>query len=183
MAGLASHPLAHHEAELALEHWVVKQEEYFECRERRLERLLLLMENLVRALFWGGLFAVLGLAAVGTLNLAGRIPDSWRRCADSLANPDSQPCAWILLAIVMGAVVAALLHNYMQKTAFKEHVKQYRRMRDIFNYSRTRIERLLKDEKLPLVQREFLKLGDEALAENGDWVRTHRERPLEIPHH
>ncbi len=26
-------------------------------------------------------------------------------------------------------------------------------------------------------------LGQEALMENGDWVMTHRERPLDVPHH
>ncbi len=81
----------------------------------------------------------------------------------------------IILAVILLAVSGGLIHFYMNKKAIAEHVKQYKRMIIIFTNAR--------DHFHALGDKGIVELGREALAENGDWVLLHRERPLEVPRH
>jgi septum formation inhibitor MinC len=85
---------------------------------------------------------------------------------------------WFVIAIDAFLAGAALLHHANQRRAHAELKKQYARMKDIFkNASRT-----IQVKDFEKAQNCLLKLGREALEENGDWVLLHRERPLELPH-
>ena len=80
--------------------------------------------------------------------------------------------------------IGALLHHYGNQMAFAEHQKQYARMRVAFGSASDFLaQELARDSDDGMCAGAcILKLGREALAENGDWVLLHRERPLELPH-
>lgn len=81
----------------------------------------------------------------------------------------------LVLSSLMLAVNGGLHHFYANKMAWAEHAKQYKRMVLFFENAKNRFNRL--------GDSGILDLGREALAENGDWVLLHRERPLEVPRH
>ena len=87
----------------------------------------------------------------------------------------------IWLVIGLAAIAAGMLHTYTEKRAFVQHSKQYERMGNLFNRADAHIENLLANrEHLPAC--EFMgELGREAPIENGDWIHTHRDRPIEVP--
>jgi len=84
-------------------------------------------------------------------------------------------------AMGLTALLAALLHTYAERRALAETHKQYLRMKQVFARAKSRMNDLINlgktDEALDLVR----ELGKEALAEHGDWVMLHRERPIELP--
>lgn len=83
----------------------------------------------------------------------------------------------VLIEIALAG--AALWHNYGNRMAYREHVKQYTRMEGVFS----RANEVLATTVDPQKSLQCIKsLGREALGENGDWVLLHRERPLEVPH-
>jgi hypothetical protein len=89
----------------------------------------------------------------------------------------------IPIVLVEGLLASgALLHHYKEQMAFSEHAKQYRRMQGIFDRASDLINQALRLGNLKTAQECLRNLGREALAENGDWVLIHRERPLELPH-
>ncbi len=80
--------------------------------------------------------------------------------------------AWRMVVMGLSAVAAALIYGYGETMALSDESKQYERMERIFNAA------------LPWTAGPDLieALGKEALAENGEWVLMHRERPVELPH-
>jgi len=50
-----------------------------------------------------------------------------------------------------------------------------------FNRAKIHLEKLIGENRLSEAQSFIGELGREALAENGDWILTHRDRPLEVP--
>jgi hypothetical protein len=87
----------------------------------------------------------------------------------------------IWLIIGLAAIAAGMLHTYTEKRAFTQHSKQYERMGNLFNRADAHLESLL-SAKNYADAREFVgELGREALIENGDWIHTHRDRPIEVP--
>ena len=86
-----------------------------------------------------------------------------------------------LVAAGMAPVGAALIHGYIEKRAFSEHLKRYGRMSMLFDRACCRLDDLLRVEDHAAARQLVRELGREALAENGDWVLLHRQRPLEVP--
>jgi hypothetical protein len=85
----------------------------------------------------------------------------------------------LIASIGLTAVVGGLLHYYTEKRAFGEQAKQYNRMTIIFKNAARRFNRFHYPEDYENAASLVKELGIEALAENGDWVLLHRERPLE----
>lgn len=86
---------------------------------------------------------------------------------------------WV--AVGLSAVAAGMLHTYTDKRAFVQHSKQYQRMGNLFNRADLHLDTLLLAREHHEA-REFLgELGREALIENGDWILTHRDRPIDVP--
>jgi hypothetical protein len=54
-------------------------------------------------------------------------------------------------------------------------------MAEIFSRGAVCLEFALRDTDYGLAKSLIRELGDEALAENGDWVLLHRERAIEVP--
>jgi hypothetical protein len=70
----------------------------------------------------------------------------------------------------------------VDKLALSQHVKQYDRMGTLFGLAERRLAQCAEAGQSEEAQQIILELGREALAENGDWVMTHRERPVDVPH-
>jgi hypothetical protein len=83
--------------------------------------------------------------------------------------------------LTLAPVVAALFGAYLEKNALAEHTKQYERMSALFNRARQHMHQLLESNLLSEAERFVIELGKEALSENGDWLLTHRDRPIEVP--
>jgi hypothetical protein len=86
-----------------------------------------------------------------------------------------------LKALGMAPLIAGLLYGYAKTRALSEHAKQYGRMSLLFANAKQGLEELMTAGKYAGAQALIKDLGKEALAENGDWVLLHRERPLEVP--
>jgi len=85
---------------------------------------------------------------------------------------------WMQVVTPAAFVIAGACDYYAERMLFSEHAKQYSRMHDIFRKSLNLFEKAGDNS---LRQSVILAAGKEALAENGDWVLMHRERPIEVP--
>jgi hypothetical protein len=77
---------------------------------------------------------------------------------------------------------AAIFHHFNNRMAFAEHAKQYERVAALFAHGSQLMGKFLKHHDYKNAVQCVKNVGNEALAENGDWVLLHRERPLEVPH-
>ena len=82
---------------------------------------------------------------------------------------------------MLALAVVLLVNVYAKVTAFKEHAKQYRRMSSLFAHASRQLKDLMGLDNVDKARDLLRELGKESLAENGDWVLLHRERPLELP--
>ena len=76
---------------------------------------------------------------------------------------------------------AALIWNYSELRGYIQEARQYDRMYEIFQAARARLrafERESTPESFAAAESTIRKLGQDALAENGDWLSMHRERKL-----
>lgn len=158
--------------------WVEDQATWFARRARRehrnLERLERWVKGLVVLSMAMALTMAIGLLVPSFLPHSSKLAEAWEQFAHGAHG-------WMSLGITMPAVIGALLHGYSEKQALSEHVKQYDRMRVLFASARLRLREALEDGRLHEARHLLRELGREALAENGDWVLLHRQRPLEIP--
>jgi hypothetical protein len=157
--------------ELARVHWMMDQRNYFRRSARRDEGRIERIER------WGKIMAgiALGLTlSIVTLFYARRWCLNYCFWGDQLCVEELIP---FLAEVCLAG--AALLHNFGNGMAYREHAKQYRRMEGIFSQA----ARITEESSDPAVALNCIKtLGKEALSENGDWVLLHRERPLDLPH-
>ncbi|HTS49166.1 MAG TPA: hypothetical protein VMH05_14545 [Bryobacteraceae bacterium] len=160
--------------EFGLKHWVDHQLHYFSKASRinreRAERI----DLWVRAGVVGVLVLGLGIAGAAA---AGSILDAswWEPAARDWLK-------WPMVAIDLLLAAGGLLHHFGERMAYSEHAKQYRRMHEVFRNAKAIIQEQLAANDSHAARACLRKLGQEALAENGDWVLLHRERPLELPH-
>lgn len=78
-------------------------------------------------------------------------------------------------------IAAGLLFGYAEKRSFSAHARQYEKMSVLFAKAKRQLEECLSRDGFAEAQDIIYELGKEALKENGDWVLTHRERPIEVP--
>lgn len=149
---------------IVLERWIKGQFDYFVKKAQYDHKVLKRLELLVVV------FLVLGLVlAVVALFFLHHLGGLWH--------------GLLLVSTGMAPVIAALIHGYNEKRALTEHIKQYERMGVLFRRARRRLHNLLRSRSRDhdTAQQLVFELGREALAENGDWVLLHRQRPLEVP--
>lgn len=138
------------------EHWVVDQARYFQRSAHREHHRQEWYERWIN----GSLLVGFGLSVVQLF-----IP----------------PNHYVWVVIGLTAIAAGMMHTYTDKRAFTQHSKQYQRMGGIFARASSHLRALLEGRKMDEA-REFIgELGREALIENGDWIHTHRDRPIEVP--
>jgi hypothetical protein len=143
---------------LVLKHWVEDQSKYFAKAAHREHEQLEGHERTITLLF----AAALVLAAVQVI--------AFREHNE-----------FLLLGIGVFPVIAALLHSYLQKSAFAEHKRQYDRMSVFYHRATVHLTKLIDEDRLADARAFIAELGREALVENGDWILMHRDRPLEVP--
>ena len=145
-----------------LTHWVNGQREYFIKMVHRDDAKLTRSERFVR------IFLLLGIAiAIASIFVLHHL-NEWGE-------------GLLLVAAGLAPVTAALIHNYAEKQALSEHIKQYERMSILFANAGKRIGESIEAGDSTLAQKQLRDLGKEALNESADWVLLHRERPLEVP--
>ncbi len=143
---------------LVLKHWVEDQAKYFAKAAHREHETLHKSERMITLFF----VAALGLAAVQVF--------AFREHNELL-----------LLGVGVFPVLAAVLHSYLQKNALAEHKRQYDRMSVFYHRATVHLTKLITEDRLSDARSFLAELGREALAENGDWILMHRDRPLEVP--
>jgi hypothetical protein len=154
---------------LVLTHWVGKQFDYFRGKASSEHEKAEHRHHLVAAILWCA-FALAFALLLGLLSCP---------FLQHLEN-----AAWFDTSIIVLDVLVtagALVHHYNERMAHSEHAKQYSRMEKIFSYASTGITEATKDNNYAKAQTIIKELGRQALAETGDWVLLHRERPLELP--
>jgi len=154
--------------ELAIEHWVGGQADYYGDRADSHRHRLHLLERRSRFFLGAGLLAT-SLLVVFWDQLE-TLP-AWHR--------------WIVVLMGFAPIAAALWETYAERLGLRTQVNQYARFAGIFRRAKRFAERLErhperhdKHHALIALLRE---LGREALMENGDWVLLLRERPIVLP--
>ncbi|MGH7525362.1 MAG: hypothetical protein ACREMX_01510 [Gemmatimonadales bacterium] len=117
--------------------------------------------------------------AGGALMLGTRAVAFWIKARWPLLHLEAN--GWVVASLGLITVIGALLHSYTEKRAFGQHARQYSRMAESFDRAGERMAALLHDGQLRRARALAVELGKEALAEHGDWVILHRERPIKLP--
>ncbi len=156
--------------------WVEDQQSYFHRAAKRDERRLALLE------FLGNTLAYFAVAVAATLFAVVFFRSLPKLLGHGFFGDYIYDVAWWVIVIEACLAGAALLHNYGNGMAYREHAKQYARMEGVFSRAGKLLKDSLKASDSTTALRCIKKLGKEALTENGDWVLLHRERPLDVPH-
>jgi hypothetical protein len=87
------------------------------------------------------------------------------------------------LVVLVGLcpLTAAFVKWWSERRAFGPLAHQYERMAILFDAATREAGRALEAGRLEDARGVLLEAGREALAENGDWVLLHRERPVRVP--
>ena len=149
--------------EFVRKHWIDQQQRYFLRAGERNHKRDKLFEHL------GLLFMVVVFALGG-----GLIYTAVWKCG---AHRDG-----MAIALEAFLAAAALLHHFNNRMGYAEYAKRYERMASLFANGSHRLEHFLAQKDYKKAQRVVIRIGHEALSENGDWVLFRRERPLEMPH-
>ncbi len=88
---------------------------------------------------------------------------------------------FLVVATGLAPITAALIGGYIERNALVGHIKQYERMGLMFRQAREFLGKLLEAKNYNEASDFIFELGSEALAESGDWMLLHRDRPLEVP--
>jgi hypothetical protein len=88
----------------------------------------------------------------------------------------------VAIAVETLLAAGAILHHFTNRMAYAEHAKQYSRMASLFARASDLLGKCLEREDYKHACTCAREIGNEALAENGEWVLLHRDRPLEVPH-
>lgn len=99
-----------------------------------------------------------------------------------IVDPSNETQGWILKGMIVGYslifAAAGLTKVYQQNRAFAEHAKQYQRMGLTLRLARSRLDAALAAGDCASAVSVIKSIGVEALAENGNWLLIHRERPV-----
>jgi hypothetical protein len=88
---------------------------------------------------------------------------------------------WLIVGVFLSLAVAGLLHEYAESAAFAVQARKYEWMHSLFTKAARHLPVTLDAGDCEKAQRLLHELGDEALAENADWVIQHRTRPPRPP--
>jgi len=144
-------------------HWLKDQMKYFGIKAQAHNQTAKQLDAVATFLFRLGLFVMTpAMLLVHGLKLGGESLDPW-----------------MMVITPLFFVVAGSINYYAYRMLFDDQAKQYTRMYGIFKKSLHLLDKASDDESRQ--QSIILAVGKEALAENGDWILVHRERPIEVP--
>jgi uncharacterized MnhB-related membrane protein len=144
--------------------WVMDQLKYFRKAEKRSRHKMEKMETAVNAFF---IMAVLLAAAMFVFN---------RQIHGHIVVHGA-----LGYAISIAFAIAAAVGGYAQKMVYAEQTKAFARMVLLYDQAAAELDGLMKSGDRPGILALLKELGQEALAENADWLLLHRSRPLEVP--
>ncbi|MEM9532751.1 MAG: hypothetical protein AAGA23_17665 [Pseudomonadota bacterium] len=144
-----------------IDHWVGDRETgqlgFYSSRSVRMHRSTQRTRRMIRVSLWLSLTAALALALLQF----------------QMTEPMQQALLVIIGLLSIGVGVREL---YASRTAEAELARQYEYMVRVFRDARLRLDQAENSEQ----KREILRaLGEAALDEHAEWIKRHRERPLE----
>jgi hypothetical protein len=97
-------------------------------------------------------------------------------------DPEATAAVWardvLLLLIPTALTVGAGFAFYGHARAYEEHAHSYLAMGRIFARARREADSLNSPDDAEAYNRLIFDLGREALAENAEWLKDHRSRPI-----
>jgi hypothetical protein len=142
--------------EFVYRNWIKDQRLFFEQSAKRRDRTARGLGLTARTLFRIGL----ALAAL---------------------NAIIAPHVALVVVAGMAPVGAALIHLYNRHRALAEDARRYSSMSLIWASAEAAFAKRLANGDLEECREIVRELGHETLAENGEWILLHRQRPLEVP--
>lgn len=145
--------------------WIEDQSRYFSKSTARNKQRIDRLRGLMKWSYLGSLCGALPLIVIQGL-------------APVLSSSLEQV---LQLLIVVGPLIVGTLGPYADKMAYSAQAKQFERMAELFVSAEELLSIQLQQGEQTGVVVLLRDVGKEALAENGDWVLMHRERPVEVP--
>jgi hypothetical protein len=146
--------------EFAMKFWVKDQAKYF-------------YENQAKFHHLAALWRLSGFAiAVGL----GFLPMAWILLGANAFHPNH----YILLAMGIGLIGGGLMIGYAEQNSFEELAKQYGRAHTVFSLGLRELNQALEANDIPKCQSILQSLGQEAIAENAQWLIIRRNRPVDL---
>ena len=149
--------------------WLEGQRAYFVRKAAEQERRLEQGERRALWLFRGGLAAIVA-AFLYNYVIMSLLPE----VGDSALQ-------WIIVTYGMLFALAALVEVNLSIKAYKEQSNRYRKMGLYYTLAASRMEEALSSGDHVRARDILIEIGKIALAENGDWLILHRQRPVEVP--
>ncbi|HVK05133.1 MAG TPA: hypothetical protein VM490_16770, partial [Armatimonadaceae bacterium] len=154
-------------------YWVRDQRKYFGKAAHRDEAAHEKIEHLVEK------FVAAGPIIAALTGFALLVPSSAHWLHEGVGYTTHKV---LIILIFVLAATGGVLHTYADKRALAQHAKQYERMSTLFSVAERHLEEFLREGRHGEARQVILELGRASLAENGNWVLTHRERPVDVPH-
>jgi len=139
--------------------WISGQKEYFAGKSLRYDRL----HNLCNTVAW----------VAGCIGIVIPLATFIAKLPDDLAH-----CGHIVAAILLWC--AALGWSYIERRGWEYLTRQYARMYRVFSNSEADLMSFEKADNFEFCRMTIFELGCEALAENAEWLVTHREQKLSL---
>ncbi|HET9137216.1 MAG TPA: hypothetical protein VFO76_11300 [Candidatus Kapabacteria bacterium] len=140
--------------------WVVDQAKYYPKALKRDHHKLHRLEKAINAFFYIGVGLVIVMLFI---ELPHELKDLF------------------VVAAGLAPILAALFGAYIERNALVGHIKQYERMEGLFHQAKDYLTDVIASGNYSEASEFIFELGTEALAESGDWMLLHRDRPIEMP--
>jgi len=138
---------------------------------------------MTRISVWIGAMLTVTLLALSVWSLADfALPPSLAAWSNGSLRAFRDHGDMIIRAIVVATIFAAVFHEYPKRRAFHAQARRYATMLKLYE----RAHEILCsthdadfNERLRVARNVISEVGQEALAENGEWLMMHRELPIE----
>lgn len=81
----------------------------------------------------------------------------------------------------LSAAIIALISTFSDKMNFSAQSKRYFKMEEMFKRAKNLLEGNIAKNDIEKSKKIIMEIGKQCLAENGEWVLSFRERPIEAP--
>ena len=157
------------------DHWIIDQLRFFAGSSDKPGKA---QQNEVSSRRWGKRASRLLLAGVFVTMVLAFFHGF---AAEHLGELGEEIIQGLVMTYGMLFAAAGVSKIYQETKAFGEQANRYQRMALSMHLARKQIDSALDTKDLNRAQRALLAIGQEALAENGDWLLIHRARPVKVP--
>jgi hypothetical protein len=167
------------------DHWLEKQRTYFYgVAEEQPGRILKLAKEAVRLTKYAKVLFAAGVVILGLTRLPTIVTFLPGEFANSLGSLFSSEFKWAPYIATLSLALAASLKAYGEIMGFAPVSRRYNSMAHVLSRSLEafrHIESQASDQRVKKLQSLLLVVGKEALAENGDWIITNRQKDIKPP--